>query len=183
MSGGVEAAMRLRALLVVVLAALGLVVVVSPAEPAWACSCALSTTERDERADSIVVGTVSEVTDRGVRITVDSVEKGGAGVGDTLGLKVSRSEESCGYGFRVGARYRVNSSAGETGLCAGIREISAPALAATPSATPSAASAERTQVAGRHVPGLWWIVGGATVAVLAAGLVVAARRRAGGGHP
>ncbi len=179
MSGGVEAAMRLRALLVVALAAVGLVVVVSPAEPVWACSCALSTTERDERADSIVVGTVSEVTDRGVRITVDSVEKGGAGVGDTLGLKVSRSEESCGYGFRVGARYRVNSSAGETGLCAGIREISAPALAATPSAV----SAERTQVAARHVPGPWWIVGGATVAVLAAGLVVAARRRAGGGRP
>ncbi|MCO1616277.1 hypothetical protein AB0F93_12475 [Micromonospora tulbaghiae] len=171
--------MRLRALLVVALAALGLVVVMSPAEPAWACSCAGFTPEREERADSIVVGTVSQVTDSGVRITVDSVEKGGAEVGDTLGLKVSRSEESCGYAFRLGARYRVNSSAGETGLCAGIREISAPALAATP----SAASAERTQVAGRHVPGPWWIVGGATVAVLAAGLVVAARRRAGGGHP
>ncbi|WP_349880782.1 hypothetical protein ABIH81_14570 [Micromonospora sp. HUAS YX12] len=171
--------MRLRALLVVALAALGLVVVMSPADPAWACSCALSTAEQDERADSIVVGTVSQVTDRAVRLTVESVEKGGAEVGDTLGLAVSRGEASCGYDFRRGARYRVNSSAGATGLCTGIREISAPAHAATP----SAASAEQTQVAGRHVPGPWWIAGGATMAVLAAGLVVAARRRAGGGRP
>ncbi len=172
--------MRLRALLVVALAALGLVVVMSPAEPAWACSCVGSTTEQDDRADSIVVGTVSQVTDRGVGLTVESVEKGGAQVGHTLALSVRPGSASCGYDFRLDTRYRVNSTGGATGLCAGIREVSAP----TSATTSSVASAERTRVAGRHVPATWWIVGGVTVAALAAaGLVVAARRRTGRGHP
>ncbi|MFJ1543229.1 hypothetical protein ACIODS_32290 [Micromonospora chalcea] len=172
--------MRLRALLVVALAAVGLVVVMSPPKPAWACSCVGSTTEQDDSADSIVVGTVSQVTDRAIRLTVESVEKGGAQVGTTLGLRVSPGEAACGYDFRLGTRYRVNSSGGGTGLCAGIRELSAPASATAP----SVASAERTRADGRHVPAAWWIVGGVTLAALAtAGLVVAARRRAGRGNP
>ncbi|MEU8315267.1 hypothetical protein [Micromonospora sp. NPDC048887] len=166
--------MRLRALLVVAMAALGLVVVMSPAEPAWACTCAGPTTAMDERAESIVVGTVSQVTDRAVRLIVDSVEKGDARVGSTLGLRVWPDEAACGYDFRLGIRYRVNSTGGATGLCAGIREMSGPTSAA-PSST---VSAQRTQAAGRHVPGAWWIAGAVAVAVLAAaGSVVAARRR------
>nr|WP_030502166.1 hypothetical protein [Micromonospora purpureochromogenes] len=169
--------MRLRALLVVALAALGLVVVMSPPEPAWACSCVGSTTQQDDSADSIVVGTVSQVTDRAIRLTVESVEKGGAQVGNSLALRVSPGEAACGYDFRPGTRYRVNSSGGATGLCAGIRELAGPASATVPSAT----SAQRTRAAGAPA---WWIVGGVTVAALAAaGLVVAARRRAGRGHP
>ncbi|MBQ1045890.1 hypothetical protein KBX03_25625 [Micromonospora sp. C72] len=170
--------MRLRGLLVVALAALGLVVVMSPPEPAWACSCVGSTIEQDDSADSIVVGTVSQVTDRSVRLTVESVEKGGAQVGSSLGLRVSPGEASCGYAFRLGTRYRVNSSgSGATGVCAGIRELAGPASATVPSAT----SAQRTRAAGAPAR---WIVGGATVAVLAAaGLVVAARRRTGREQP
>ncbi|MFG3684109.1 hypothetical protein ACGF5H_28815 [Micromonospora chalcea] len=169
--------MRLRALLVVALAALGLVVVISPPKPAWACSCALSPAQEDARADSIVVGTVSQVTDSAIRLTVESVEKGGAQVGHTLALSVRPGSASCGYDFRLDTRYRVNSTGGATGLCAGIREVSAP----TSATTSSVASAERTRAAG---PPAWWIVGGVTVAALAAaGLVVAARRRTGRGHP
>ncbi|MFJ5665125.1 hypothetical protein [Micromonospora sp. LA-10] len=169
--------MRLRGLLVVALAALGLVVVMSPPEPAWACSCVGSTIEQDDSADSIVVGTVSQVTDRSVRLTVESVEKGGAQVGSSLGLRVSPGEASCGYDFRAGVRYRVNSSGGATGVCAGIREPAGPASATVPSAT----SAQRTRAAGAPAR---WIVGGATVVVLAAaGLVVAARRRTGREQP
>ncbi|MEU4439559.1 MULTISPECIES: hypothetical protein [Micromonospora] len=169
--------MRLRALLVVALAALGLVVVMSPPKPAWACSCVGSTTEQDANADSTVVGTVSQVTDRAIRLTVESVEKGGAQVGNSLTLRVSPGEAACGYAFRLGTRYRVNSYGGATGVCAGIRELSSPAAATTP----SVATAERTRAAG---PPAWWIVGGVTVAALAvAGLVVAARRRTGRGQP
>ncbi|MEV4823106.1 hypothetical protein [Micromonospora sp. NPDC049274] len=166
--------MKLRAAIVFALAILsfGLIVAVSPAEPAWACSCALRSDQQDERAERIVVGTVTQVTDEAVQLAVESVEKGSFGKGDTLGLRVSRSEVSCGYDFRVGTRYRVNSINGATGLCDGIRQLAA---------TPSAAAAVPTHVAAlpapAHTPSRWWLAVGAMLAALAAGLVAAALRR------
>ncbi|ADU05776.1 hypothetical protein AB0N38_11990 [Micromonospora aurantiaca] len=168
--------MKLRAAILLALTALslGLVVVASPAEPAWACSCAR--TGADERADLIVVGTITEVTDTGVQLAVESVEKGSLRAGATLRLRVGRQEESCGYDFRTGTRYRVNSRDGVTGLCAGI--TAAPAQVPT---TPSAPAAAPTLVtalpAPAQVPGRLWLVGGAVLTVLAAGLVAVSMRR------
>ncbi|MEV4269639.1 hypothetical protein [Micromonospora aurantiaca (nom. illeg.)] len=170
--------MKLRAAILLALTALslGLVVVASPAEPAWACSCAR--TGADERADLIVVGTITEVTDTGVQLAVESVEKGSLRAGATLRLRVGRQEESCGYDFRTGTRYRVNSRDGVTGLCAGITAAPAPAQVPT---TPSAPAAAPTLVtalpAPAQVPGRLWLVGGAVLTVLAAGLVAVSMRR------
>ncbi|MFE9202705.1 hypothetical protein [Micromonospora sp. NPDC007230] len=166
--------MKLRALVLFALAtlSLGLVVVVSPAAPAWACSCALRPDQEDEKADLIVVGTVTEVTDTGVQLAVESVEKGSLGAAATLGLGVPRGEASCGYDFVTGARYRVNSVHGTTGLCTGIRRLSA---------TPWAEAATPTLVAAAPAPGQssgrWWFAAGRVLALLGAGLVVVARRR------
>ncbi|MER7417620.1 hypothetical protein ABT346_12710 [Micromonospora peucetia] len=164
--------MMLRAVIMFVLAtlSLGLVVLVSPAEPAWACSCALGPGEQDERADLIVVGAVTEVTGQAVRLAVESVEKGSAGQEATLRLRVSRNEESCGYDFHAGTRYRVNSVGGTTGLCIGIRP-----LPGTPSA-PAAVSMPATAApAPAQLPG-WWLTAGAMLAVIVAGLVAVALR-------
>lgn len=160
--------MKLRAATPFALAilSLGLVVAVSPAEPAWACSCASRAGQQDERAERIVVGTVTQVTDEAVLLAVESVEKASFGIGDTLGLRVSRGEASCGYDFRVGTRYRVNSINGATGLCDGIRQVSA---------TPSAAGAVPTHVAAppapAQTPSGWWLAAGAMLAALAAGVL------------
>ncbi|MEV1145724.1 hypothetical protein [Micromonospora sp. NPDC049799] len=167
--------MKLRAAILVALATLGLslVLVVSPAGPAWACSCAsLSPTEQDGQAENIVVGTVTRVTGDGVQLAVDTVEKGGSGSGATLRLRVARSEVSCGYDFRVGTRYRVNSSGGGTGLCAGIRQ-----LPATPSAAPALSAAAAVTPAPEQTPSRWWFAAGAMLAVLAAGVAAVALRR------
>ncbi|NES29023.1 hypothetical protein GCE86_19290 [Micromonospora terminaliae] len=172
--------MKLRAAILVALAALGLglVVFVSPAQPAWACSCSLRPDQEDERADLIVVGTVTEVTDTAVQLAVESVEKGGRRADPALRLAVRPGEASCGYDFRAGGRYRVNSVGGATGLCVGIRQLpdrpSAPAAASTPAtaAPPPARS-----------PGSWWRPTAVALTVLAVGLVAAAwwRRRTGAG--
>ncbi|WP_431873930.1 hypothetical protein [Micromonospora marina] len=169
--------MKLRAATLLALTALSLclVVVASPAEPAWACSCARPD-RADERADLIVVGTITEVTDTGVRLAVESVEKGNLRAGATLRLRVGRQEESCGYDFRTGTRYRVNSRDGATGLCAGITAAPAPApssaapsvSAAAPTPAPDASAPERS-------PGRLWF--GSVLAVIAAGLVAVALRR------
>ncbi|MEW2441300.1 hypothetical protein [Micromonospora marina] len=177
--------MKLRAATLLALTALslGLVVVASPAEPAWACSCARPD-RADERADLIVVGTITEVTDTGVRLAVESVEKGNLRAGATLRLRVGRQEENCGYDFRTGTRYRVNSRDGATGLCAGITAAPAPAPSPT---TPSVSAAAPTPVpdasAPDRSPGRSWF--GSVLAVLAAGLVAVALRRlrtGAGGH-
>jgi hypothetical protein len=154
---------RASSILTLILLSLGLVVLVSPAPPAWACSCAA--TGQDERAELIVVGTVTDISDSGIRMTVESVEKGAAAA-DTVQLKVGRVEESCGYEFRIGGRYRVNSVDGATGLCTGVSPLPA-ATALPPVAAPAAGSSARG----------WWLAAGAGVAVLAAGLVMARRRR------
>ncbi|MEU9505265.1 hypothetical protein AB0D32_03145 [Micromonospora sp. NPDC048170] len=169
--------MKLRAAIVLALItlSLGVVVLGSPVEPAWACSCAFGPAEQDERADVIVVGAVTEVTDSAVRLAVESVEKGSVGREATLRLRVSRVEESCGYAFQTGTRYRVNSINGTTGLCTGVREL--PATASAPAAAPTLVTAAPEPA---RVPG-WWLVASATLTVLVAGLVAAAlrRRRAG----
>ncbi|MGC4748745.1 hypothetical protein ACLQ28_24285 [Micromonospora sp. DT201] len=171
--------MKLRAAILFALTvlSLGLVVVVSPAEPAWACSCARAD-QADERAELIVVGTITEVTDNGVQLAVASVEKGSPPAGPTLRLRVGRSEASCGYDFRVGTRYRVNSTGGATGLCSGITAVRAPVQL---SITPSAPAAEPTPVtaapAPAQSPSRWWLATGAMLTVLAGGLVAVALTR------
>ncbi|GAA2727852.1 hypothetical protein GCM10010439_34760 [Actinocorallia aurantiaca] len=71
--------MKTRGTILLTLTVLGfsLVLLVSPAAPAWACSCAPN--GQDERADLIVIGTVTEVTDTGIRLAVESTEKGNLG--------------------------------------------------------------------------------------------------------
>jgi hypothetical protein len=161
---------QLRAALLAVLTTLGLIAVISPTSPAWACSC-VSREVQEDLADLTVTGTVTAVTDRSVELAVDGVEKGSTVIGAPLTLKSGRYESSCGFGFRTGVRYRVNSVKGATGLCLGVAEVpplpvavtSAPAEAAPPSAP---------------APYRWWLVAGAGLMVLIAGLgTVAARRR------
>ncbi|RLK24053.1 hypothetical protein DER29_1946 [Micromonospora sp. M71_S20] len=172
--------MKLRATILVALAtlSLGLAVLASPVKPAWACSCALRPDQEDERADLIVVGTVTGVTDRAVQLAVESVEKGNPGADATLRLAVSRGEASCGYDFRAGTRYRVNSIDGATGLCIGIRQL--PDTPSAPAAAPTPATAAPTP---EQWPGRWRLATGAMLTVLAAGLVAVAlwrhRTRAG----
>ncbi|MGN9779607.1 hypothetical protein ACTMS0_28210 [Micromonospora sp. H33] len=172
--------MKLRAAILLALTtlSLGLVVVVPPATPGWACSCVFSPSQADARADLIVVGTVTEVTNTAVQLAVDSVEKGSLGAGTTLRLRARRGEASCGYDFRTGKRYRVNSVDGATGLCTGIGPLPA---------APSAPAAAPTDVTAAPAPprssGRWWLGGGAMLTVLAAGLVAVALRRRRGASP
>ncbi len=165
--------LRILSLLALTMAGLGLVAFVSPSTPAWACSCAAR--DQDERADLIVVGTVTDVSDSAVRLAVESVEKG-AGAAGSLRLKVQPVEASCGYAFRTGGRYRVNSINGATGLCVGVSPL--PARPPTPTATPTltAATATATAAPAESTRG-WWIAAGTTMAALAAGLAAVAWRR------
>jgi hypothetical protein len=173
--------MKLRAAILMVLTALGLVVLVAPAEPGWACSCAWSQREMDEQADLIVVGRVSEVTDADVRIAVESVAKGSVGAADTVRLRVGPHEASCGYQFRAGDRYRVNSIDGRTGLCNGIRQL--PAAPPTPAVTPPASAvaqppAVHPEPSSALSPGGgWWLGAGTLMVVAAAGLALLVRWR------
>ncbi|GAA1414776.1 hypothetical protein [Catellatospora coxensis] len=170
--------MKLRAALLLVLATIGLVVVVSPAQPAWACSCANSPgDEQDRHAQRIVLGTVTQVTDESIRLVVDSVEKGDVAIGQTLGLRVSRSEASCGYEFRRGDRYRVNVYNGATGLCTGVVPAP-PAVSAPPASDPAVVS---PPVVAEPAPAgtsrSWWPAVGAVLVALAAGVGLAVLRR------
>ncbi|GIG00397.1 hypothetical protein [Catellatospora citrea] len=170
--------MKLRAAILLVLATIGLVVVVSPAQPAWACSCAHGPVEQDERAERTVTGTVTQVTDEGVRLTVDAVVKGDARVGETLGLRVNRSEVSCGYAFRVGARYQVNANNGATGLCVGVRPLPAASAPIPTSADPTPVVATPAVAEPAPEPtSRSWLAPGALLLVIAAGLVAVALRR------
>jgi len=154
------------------LATLGfsLVLLVSPAAPAWACSC--DPNGQDERADLIVIGTVTEVKGTRIRLAVESTEKGSPGEGPTLELKVHRDENSCGYDFRVGTRYRVNSVRGATGLCPGVRPLPDVAPLSPVDATSVAAGPTPAQS-----PGWWWLAAGATLTALAVGAVTVTLKR------
>lgn len=166
--------MRLRAALLFVLTVAGLAVITSPADPAWACSCALNPAEQVEHADLIVVGRVTEVTDESVRLAVESVEKGDADRAVPLWLRVGRSEASCGYEFRTGLRYRVNARDGATGLCSGITE-----LPFMPPSSSSAALVRPVAVVRDSTGSFPWLATGAGVAVLAAVAVAGALWRRG----
>lgn len=165
--------MRIRAGVLIALIVAGLVVIVSPAAPAWACSCALTKVQERERADLIVVGKVTDVTDHDVALAVESVEKGTAAPGETIRLGVfGRSEVSCGYEFRLGVRYRVNSLAGRTGLCSGIDD--SPVVTAPPATT---AVAEPPPPAAGTPGRAWWVAAGVAGTALVAFVAVAVVRR------
>jgi hypothetical protein len=164
---------KLRAAVLALLTTLGLIAIISPTAPAWACSC-VSRENAEELADLTITGTVTAVSDRSVELAVDGVEKGSTAVGAPLTLKSGRYESSCGFGFRTGVRYRVNSVKGSTGLCLGVAEMpplpvavtSAPAVAVAVAPEPAPASTNR-----------WWLVAGGGLTVLIAGLVTVAVRR------
>jgi hypothetical protein len=98
-------------------------VLVAPAPPAWACSCAKI--DALEFADVAFVGRVTAIStvgaERRVEFAVESVRKGSAG--STLELTTSVSSASCGFDFATGRRYRVFARSGQTGLCSGNQEI------------------------------------------------------------
>ena len=168
--------MRTSGTILLALTVLGfsLVLLVSPAAPAWACSCVPD--GQDERADLIVIGTVTEVTDTGIRLAVESVEKGSPGAGRTLELRSNRDENTCGYGFRVGTRYRVNSLGGVTGLCAGVLRLPDAASLPPVDATSVEAGPGPAQSRDRRR-----LAVGMTLTVLAVGMatVVLRRRKTG----
>jgi hypothetical protein len=165
--------MRTRAGILVALVVAGLVAVLSPAAPAWACSCAYSRPEADQQADQIVSGTATEVTDSVVTLLVDTVEKGAPAPGDTVRLKATPGDgASCGFTFRSGIRYRVPSNEGATNACWYVEPLPAlaPPTATTPLAAPPVAAPPSRS---------WWPVAGlgATVLVALAGVALALRRR------
>ncbi|MBG0566773.1 hypothetical protein [Actinoplanes aureus] len=174
--------MRLRAALLFVFTVVGLAVITSPADPAWACSCAWSPAEQDEHAELIVVGRVTEVTDTSVRLAIESVEKGDADRTAPLKLRVGRSEASCGYEFRTGLRYRVNARDGATGLCTGVAELAFMPPTTSP-ASPAASAVPAEPVAMRPAAessgSSSWIAAGAGLTVLAAAAVAVAVWRRG----
>jgi len=99
-------------------------VLVAPAPPAWACSCAQI--DALQFADVAFVGRVVSIgagADGGRRVefAVESVQKGPAG--STVTLTTSVSSASCGFDFAVGHRYRVFARSGQTTLCSGNQEI------------------------------------------------------------
>jgi hypothetical protein len=101
-------------------------VLVAPAPPAWACSCAKI--DAFAYADVAFTGRVITIDQDGgggdrVTFAVESVQKGTAG--DQLVLTTSGSEVSCGFDFTEGHRYRIFARAGSTGLCNGNAELSA----------------------------------------------------------
>jgi hypothetical protein len=99
-------------------------VLVAPAPPAWACSCAKI--DVLQWADVAFVGRVVSIgidrqVERKVEFAVESVQKGSAG--STVTLTTSISSASCGFDFAVGLRYRVFADSGRTGLCSGNVEL------------------------------------------------------------
>ena len=164
--------LRLSSLFALILLSLGLVVLVPPAPPAWACSC-VPDNDQDARADLIVIGTVSEVSRSAIRLTVESVEKGTRAAG-SLELKVTPDEVSCGYDFRAGKRYRVHSIDGGTGLCVGVQPLPAPS-ATVPLAAPGEPAPDGPAPDGST--GGWWIAAGMVAVAILPGVAIVARRQ------
>jgi hypothetical protein len=123
-----------NALVVLALAGVGLLI--APATPACACSCAEATLEEYRGyADVVFVGVVTKI-DRplfglssadpvGVTLQVSDVYQGRAQA--TTRVTTAMDGASCGYAFEEGRRYLVFAQAGQdglsTGLCAGNRDL------------------------------------------------------------
>lgn len=177
--------MRLRAVILSALSivSLGLIVLVAPTGPAWACSC-VSRERAEASAELIVVGTVTEVTDTHIRLAVESVEKGSLGAATTLRLQSGRNGASCGYDFRVAGRYRVNSVKGATGLCRGVRPLPARPAASSVAPTIVAVAPVPSPVSvPAQGPGRGWLVSGALLVAFAVGLVAVVGWRRRGPRP
>jgi hypothetical protein len=175
-----------RVLVLFALIAGGLLV--TPAAPAWACSCAArSEAEHREDADTVFVGVATTVIGPSdpffsgaavaVEFTVESVTKGV--VADRTRVSTVASEASCGYEFEAGRRYLVFARAGSTGLCSGTGELpprttgvvpgaSTPAIAAQPLPTPVPLAPDRA---------VWWSVGAILLTVAVGAVII--RRKAG----
>jgi hypothetical protein len=179
---------QLRALLVLLVSAGILVLTPSPS---WACSCAMSTPEKQvELAGTVAVGTVDwTATDgqkRTYQVTVDRVYKGAAARSEKL--LTGANEGSCGLAhLATGKRYvffidGVHPGAMRVGLCGGttaytaalahqVESASGPPHAPLPSpagdAAPPADHSTRTLVLG---------LGAVAVLLAAAGAVVVGRR-------
>jgi hypothetical protein len=168
-----------RVLVLFALIAGGLLV--TPAAPAWACSCAAGTeAEHRDYADAVFVGVATSVTGPSdpfysgaavaVEFTVESVTKGV--VGDRTRVNTVASDSSCGYEFEEGGRYVVYARTGSTGACSGTDELpprtlgSAPPVAAQPLLTSVPAGPDRA---------VWWSAG-AIVLTVAAGIVIIRRK-------
>jgi hypothetical protein len=168
--------LTLRAAVLALLTTFGLIAVVSPSSPAWACSC-VRPSEQNALADLIVTGTVTAVTERSVELVVDGVLKGSTDVGVPLVLKSGRYESSCGFGFRTGVRYRVNSSKGATGLCLGVASVPPLPVAVTSASASTSAPVVVAVPSPALTPNHWWIPATTVLTILAAGLATVAVRR------
>jgi hypothetical protein len=113
--------------MIVLLVLIGAGVLMAPAPPAWACSCAVI--DPVAMADVAFAGRVLSIGQdtqgggRRVEFAVESVLKGS--VGSSVVLTTSASSASCGFDFAVGHRYRVFAESGRTGLCSGNVELPA----------------------------------------------------------
>lgn len=138
--------MRKRAGLLIALIIAGLITVIAPAGPAWACSC-VAPDKVESLIDLRVIGTVTEVTDHSIQIAVESVQKGGPIPAGALRIGVSPGEASCGYDFVAGRRYSVSSITGKTGLCSGNQPLPGPPSLAPLTSFPPAATLPPTATA------------------------------------
>jgi hypothetical protein len=171
--------MRMRVAILFLLTALGFGLFVTAAPPpAYACSC-IDGADAERGADSIVIGTVTRVTDTKVRLAVESVERGSAVAGSELTLRSGRNESSCGYDFRTGVRYRVNSTDGRTGLCSGVRKLPAVAATTTTATATATAVVAAPPAAPEPEADRWWLglIPGAALVLLAGAGVLRWRRR------
>jgi hypothetical protein len=132
-------------------------VVLAPASPAWACSCARI--DSLAWADSAFIGRVERVDQANGHarawFTVESIAKGTAEAARSV--STSGSSASCGYEFEVGDRYRVFARDGATHLCSGTVKLEAapasPTIRLTPeSAAPPSAPSPSTHTPSNHSP-------------------------------
>jgi hypothetical protein len=157
-----------KTIFVILLLAAG--VLVAPAPPVWACSCA----QIDPLgfADTAFAGTVLSIdqgdVESAIVFEVDSLVKGSAD--RRITLHTTNNDASCGYAFMVGRSYRVFAKAGRTTLCSGNTEMTpAPvssAVAVPPDPGPRSHSASKSG---------WAIATGVGLVVL--GLLLIRRRR------
>lgn len=168
--------------------AAALLVLLSGAESAHACTCASSGSPAEalERADAVFAGKVTSIKFKGtspyrlssvhpveVEFRVSQVWKGP--LQETLTVETENSEISCGYEFEKGQTYIVYATDGYTGLCS----RTAPAwrsfadlMALGPGARP--ASTPTTAAGGGMVCGAAALKGNRRVEVATAGLLAGA---------